>query len=36
MSAEQPKLQGPDLAQGVALSAMAEGAVLLGHSQGEP
>ena len=35
MSAEQPKLEGPDLAQGVALSAIAEGAMLLGHIQGE-
>ncbi|MPZ45877.1 MAG: Rieske 2Fe-2S domain-containing protein [Betaproteobacteria bacterium] len=36
MSAEQPKLEGPDLAQGVALSAIAEDAMLLGHTQGEP
>ena len=36
MSAEQPQLEGPDLAQGVALSAIAEGAILLGHTQGEP
>jgi NADPH-dependent 2,4-dienoyl-CoA reductase/sulfur reductase-like enzyme/nitrite reductase/ring-hydroxylating ferredoxin subunit len=35
MSAEQPKLPGPDLAQGVALSALAEGTMLLGHTQGE-
>jgi NADPH-dependent 2,4-dienoyl-CoA reductase/sulfur reductase-like enzyme/nitrite reductase/ring-hydroxylating ferredoxin subunit len=35
MSAEQPKVEGPDLAQGVALSAIAEGAMLLGHTQGE-
>jgi NADPH-dependent 2,4-dienoyl-CoA reductase/sulfur reductase-like enzyme/nitrite reductase/ring-hydroxylating ferredoxin subunit len=35
MSAEQPKLQGPDLAQGVSLSAIAEGVMLLGHAQGE-
>jgi nitrite reductase/ring-hydroxylating ferredoxin subunit len=36
MSAEQPKLEGPDLAQGVALSAIVDGAMLLGHTQGEP
>jgi NADPH-dependent 2,4-dienoyl-CoA reductase/sulfur reductase-like enzyme/nitrite reductase/ring-hydroxylating ferredoxin subunit len=35
MSAEQPELEGPDLARGVALSAIAEGAMLLGHTQGE-
>ena len=36
MSDEKPKLEGPDLAQGVALSSLAESAVLLGHAQGEP
>jgi NADPH-dependent 2,4-dienoyl-CoA reductase/sulfur reductase-like enzyme/nitrite reductase/ring-hydroxylating ferredoxin subunit len=36
MSAEQPKLEGPDLAQGVALSEIVDGAMLLGHTQGEP
>ena len=30
------KLEGPDLAQGVALSRLAEGAMLLGHARGEP
>jgi apoptosis-inducing factor 3 len=29
-------LSGPDLTQGVALSAVADGAMLLGHAQGEP
>jgi len=36
MSDEIAKLEGPDLAQGVALSSLAEGAILLGHAQGEP
>ncbi len=36
MSEEKTKLEGPDLAQGVALSSIAEGAMLLGHAQGEP
>src|SRR5688572_315339 len=36
MSNENTKLEGPDLSQGVALSSLAEGAMLLGHSQGEP
>ena len=36
MSEEKTKLEGPDLAQGVALSTLAEGAMLLGHTQGEP
>ena len=36
MSDEQTKLEGPDFAQGVALSSLAEGAMLLGHAQGEP
>jgi len=30
------KLSGPDLAGGVALPAVADGAMLLGHAQGEP
>src|SRR5688572_18602387 len=36
MSDEKTTLEGPDLAQGVALSSLAEGAMLLGHTQGEP
>ncbi len=36
MSEEETTLEGPDLAQGVALSTLAEGAMLLGHTQGEP
>src|SRR6476619_6489148 len=36
MSEEKTKLEGPDLAQGVALSSLAEDAMLLGHAQGEP
>jgi nitrite reductase/ring-hydroxylating ferredoxin subunit len=36
MSEEETKLEGPDLAQGVALSTLAEGGMLLGHTQGEP
>src|SRR5687768_7233039 len=36
MSEEETKLEGPDLAQGVALSSLSEGAILLGHAHGEP
>jgi NADPH-dependent 2,4-dienoyl-CoA reductase/sulfur reductase-like enzyme/nitrite reductase/ring-hydroxylating ferredoxin subunit len=36
MSEEETKLEGPDLAQGVALSTLTEGAMLLGHTQGDP
>ena len=36
MSEEKTKLDGPDLAQGVAISNLAEGAMLLGHTQGKP
>jgi apoptosis-inducing factor 3 len=36
MSGEETKLEGPDLGQGVALSSLVEGAMLLGHAQGEP
>ena len=36
MSEEKTKLGGPDLAQGVALSSIADGAMLLGHAHGEP
>jgi NADPH-dependent 2,4-dienoyl-CoA reductase/sulfur reductase-like enzyme/nitrite reductase/ring-hydroxylating ferredoxin subunit len=36
MSEEKTKLDGPDLAQGVAISTLAEGAMLLGHTQGKP
>ncbi len=35
MSAEEPKLSGPDLAEGVASSTIADGEMLLGHCQGE-
>ena len=36
MSDEKTKLSGPDLAKGVALSAIPDGAMLLGHAHGEP
>lgn len=36
MSDEKTKLEGPDLEQGVAVSSLAEGAMLLGHAHGEP
>ena len=36
MSDEQATLSGPDLAKGVELSSLADGAMLLGHAQGEP
>ena len=36
MSEEKPKLSGPDLTQGVELSSIADGSMLLGHAQGEP
>ena len=36
MSEQETKLEGPDLAQGVAASSLADGAMLLGHAQGEP
>src|SRR3954467_15897127 len=36
MSEEKTTLDGPDFAQGVALSSLTEGAMLLGHTQGEP
>jgi hypothetical protein len=36
MSEEKTELDGPDLAQGVAISSVAEGAMLLGHTQGKP
>ncbi|HET7198379.1 MAG TPA: FAD-dependent oxidoreductase, partial [Burkholderiales bacterium] len=36
MSDETTKPAGPDLADGVALAAIADGAMLLGHAQGEP
>jgi NADPH-dependent 2,4-dienoyl-CoA reductase/sulfur reductase-like enzyme/nitrite reductase/ring-hydroxylating ferredoxin subunit len=36
MSEETAKPQGPDLAQGIAASSLGEGAMLLGHVQGEP
>jgi apoptosis-inducing factor 3 len=36
MSEKKTKLDGPDLAQGVIISTLAEGAMLLGHTQGKP
>lgn len=36
MSEEKAKLSGPDLTQGVELSAIADGTILLGHARGEP
>ena len=36
MSEEKTNLEGPDFAHGVALSDIAEGAILPGHTQGEP
>jgi NADPH-dependent 2,4-dienoyl-CoA reductase/sulfur reductase-like enzyme/nitrite reductase/ring-hydroxylating ferredoxin subunit len=36
MSEEKTKLEGSDLAQGVPISALAEGAMLLRHTQGKP
>jgi apoptosis-inducing factor 3 len=36
MSEEKTKLSGPDLTQGVELSAIPDGTMLLGHAQGEP
>lgn len=36
MSDEQKVLEGPDLGAGIALSDLADGAMLLGHADGEP
>src|SRR5207237_3955847 len=36
MSDETAKLSGPDLAAGIALPAVGDGGMLLGHAQGEP
>jgi NADPH-dependent 2,4-dienoyl-CoA reductase/sulfur reductase-like enzyme/nitrite reductase/ring-hydroxylating ferredoxin subunit len=36
MSEVKTELSGPDLVQGVALSTIADGAMLLGHAHGEP
>src|SRR5712671_1470950 len=36
MSEGQTPLAGPDLSLGVAVSELADGAMLLGHAQGEP
>jgi NADPH-dependent 2,4-dienoyl-CoA reductase/sulfur reductase-like enzyme/nitrite reductase/ring-hydroxylating ferredoxin subunit len=36
MSEDKVNLSGPDLGEGVALSSLADGAMLLGHAQGEP
>lgn len=33
---EETKLSGPDLTQGVELSTIPDGTMLLGHAQGEP
>ena len=35
MSEVKAELSGPDLVQGVALSTIADGAMLLGHAHGE-
>ena len=35
MASDDTFLTGPDLAQGVASSALADGAMLLGHAHGE-
>ncbi len=36
MSEESAKINGPDFTQGIALSAVADGAMLAGHAHGEP
>jgi NADPH-dependent 2,4-dienoyl-CoA reductase/sulfur reductase-like enzyme/nitrite reductase/ring-hydroxylating ferredoxin subunit len=36
MSEEKAKLSGPDLTEGVELSSIPDGTMLLGHAQGEP
>jgi apoptosis-inducing factor 3 len=36
MSEEKAKLEGPDLTQGVELSTIPDGSMLLGHARGEP
>lgn len=36
MREEKMKLSGPDLTQGVELSTILDGTMLLGHAQGEP
>ncbi|HEX7409935.1 MAG TPA: hypothetical protein VF515_20135 [Candidatus Binatia bacterium] len=36
MNETKGKLSGPDLTKGVALSKVADGAMLLGHAHGEP
>ncbi len=36
MNDEETKLDGPNLVMGIALSALADGAMLLGHANGEP
>jgi len=36
MSQQKPKLSGPDFTQGVDLSAVSDGTMLLGHAHGEP
>lgn len=33
---EKTKLSGPDLTQGVELSTIPDGTMLLGHAEGEP
>ena len=36
MSEAKTKLCGPDLTQGIELSTIADGTMLLGHARGEP
>jgi apoptosis-inducing factor 3 len=36
MSEEKAKLNGPDLTQGIELSTIPDGTMLLGHARGEP
>ena len=36
MSEDKVNLSGPDLGEGVSLSSLADGAMVLGHAQGEP
>jgi nitrite reductase/ring-hydroxylating ferredoxin subunit len=36
MTEVQTELSGPDLAKGIALSTIDDGAMLLGHAHGEP
>ena len=36
MTEARKQLDGPDLAKGITVSDLAEGAMLLGHAHGEP